>query len=629
MELRELAERVLFGSTLADKLATPDRLVDTRPGPAIDAPRWPARTEALRLDRDRPARPFPSVSELDDPDARAFVLHSFANHELLATELMALMLLRFPDAPRAFRLGLGQILCDEQEHMRLYLGRMEALGAGFGEHRVSPFFWNALAGVPDPMTFVVGMSLGFEQANLDHSLHWLAACRTIEDAATAEVLQQVYDDEVRHVRHGLHWFRRWRAPGEDDWDGFVARAKGPLSPARARGPGFSVAAREACGFDERFVRELAVWSNSRGRPPVVHHFNAGCEEEVAGRRPSRATLDLRHDLAVLPLVLAKADDVVVVPERPAADHLARLQAAGFELPELATSPPEDRPAQGHRFFGLVPGAPGWDEAHALWYRRSTATRHLQRLWSELDPELVGPPLPGRVVHSLAELREALGEHPRSVLKAELSSSGRGLRWVDELGPGDARWAEARLEADGALVVQPRLDPVCELSAVFEGGKARLSRSLTEGGRYRGSRVGWPLHGLPGEVHRLLDAGRAALRAFEALAVDLPLFGIDGLVHRRGGRLWLHPCLELNPRTTMGHYAVALGRRVKRGVPAVFRIVTSRDVGPLEAWAAQVPPPRLERGQLVDGTVVLNDPRVARRFLAVLEVAPISPDDLEK
>ena len=57
------------------------------------------------------------------------LLHFFANHELLATELMALVLLKFPDAPAAFRKGVLETLKDEQEHTRLYIERMKASAA--------------------------------------------------------------------------------------------------------------------------------------------------------------------------------------------------------------------------------------------------------------------------------------------------------------------------------------------------------------------------------------------------------------------------------------------------------------------------------------------------------------------
>jgi hypothetical protein len=42
---------------------------------------------------------------------------------------MALVLLKFPAAPAAFRKGVLQTLKDEQEHTRLYLERMKAPAA--------------------------------------------------------------------------------------------------------------------------------------------------------------------------------------------------------------------------------------------------------------------------------------------------------------------------------------------------------------------------------------------------------------------------------------------------------------------------------------------------------------------
>ena len=47
MELREFAERILFATTLDEKLAAPEILVDERPGPGIDAPQMPGRPPGL------------------------------------------------------------------------------------------------------------------------------------------------------------------------------------------------------------------------------------------------------------------------------------------------------------------------------------------------------------------------------------------------------------------------------------------------------------------------------------------------------------------------------------------------------------------------------------------------------
>ena len=132
MELREFAEQVLFATTLGEKLRCPDKITDERPGSAFAAPAAPGRPQELQFKVTGEARDsFPGTKNLERESERGRLLHFFANHELLATELMALVLLRFPDAPTAFRKGVLQTLKDEQEHTRLYLGRMNECGIQF------------------------------------------------------------------------------------------------------------------------------------------------------------------------------------------------------------------------------------------------------------------------------------------------------------------------------------------------------------------------------------------------------------------------------------------------------------------------------------------------------------------
>jgi uncharacterized ferritin-like protein (DUF455 family) len=192
MELCEFAERVLFATTLEDKLQCPALITDERPGLPLVTPEVPGRPAELRFKpRQSGKADFPGIHRLENERERGRLLHFFANHELLATELMALVLLRFPDTPPGFRRGVLQTLKDEQEHTRLYLRRMTDCGLCFGELPVSGYFWRALAGMESPLDYVAGLSLTFEQANLDFARHFGQGFETIGDNETARLFERI------------------------------------------------------------------------------------------------------------------------------------------------------------------------------------------------------------------------------------------------------------------------------------------------------------------------------------------------------------------------------------------------------------------------------------------------------
>src|SRR5258706_3136361 len=158
MELHEFAERVLFATTLEEKLQCPAGITDAHPGAAFVTPDAPGRPDGLRFKPHSSGKAdFPGLHRLENPEERGRLLHFFANHELLATELMALVLLKFPDAPAAFRKGVLQTLKDEQEHTRLYLERMKACGIASGELTVSRYFWRCIAPMENPIDYVAGL----------------------------------------------------------------------------------------------------------------------------------------------------------------------------------------------------------------------------------------------------------------------------------------------------------------------------------------------------------------------------------------------------------------------------------------------------------------------------------------
>jgi uncharacterized ferritin-like protein (DUF455 family) len=355
MELSEFAGRVLFATTLEEKLQSPAVITDERPGPALLTPEAPGRPAGLSFKPTGTARgEFPGTRQLEQERERGRLLHFFANHELLATELMALVLLKFPEAPAAFRKGVLQTLKDEQEHTRLYLERMKACGIAFGELPVSGYFWRCVAPMENPIDYVAGLCLTFEQANLDFARHFARGFATVGDDHTAKLLEKIYRDEIAHVAYGLKWFRRWKNPSESDWEAFCRTLKFPLSPQRAKGFSLNVEGRRAAGLDPQFIAELNVYSQSKGRTPSVFVFNPFAEGRIAEGKtfnPTKHQAQLARDLENLPQFLCRQDDLVLMTKRPAVEFLSGIKQAGYTLPEFVEM--EQRSGLGQRKLGRL------------------------------------------------------------------------------------------------------------------------------------------------------------------------------------------------------------------------------------------------------------------------------------
>ena len=342
MELREFAEQILFGTTLAEKLATPQIITDEQPGVALVTPTAPGRSAKLQFKPHAAGKSeFPGLHRLEDISERGKLLHFFGNHELLATELMALVLLKFPDAPAAFRKGVLRTLQEEQEHTRLYIERMRGCGVEFGELPVSGYFWRCVSPMEHPIDYVASLCLTFEQANLDFAQHFSHSFATVGDADSAKLLEKIYRDEIGHVAYGLKWFRRWKNPAESDWDAFCRTLKYPLSPQRAKGIALNIAGRRAAGIDPHFIAELNVYSQSKGRTPSVFVFNPFAEGRLAEGKtfnPAKHQAQLARDLQNLPQFLCRQDDIVLTGRKPSVEFLSRIKQAGFPLPEFVEAP---------------------------------------------------------------------------------------------------------------------------------------------------------------------------------------------------------------------------------------------------------------------------------------------------
>ena len=635
MAIRAFAERILFGTTWDDKLISLDHFEDRHPGPAIVTPESPGRPQELQLDvwHQREKIRFADVRKLHTEKDRGLVLHFFANHELLALELMALALLKFPYAPEKFRRGLVRTLLDEQEHVRLYRRRMKEIGVEFGEIPVSDFFWKAIAPMDCPMDFVARLSLTLEQANLDYSIHYSHSYQQMGDVRTADILRQIYRDEIGHVKHGLSWFNRWRDPNLSEWEAYKLVLSPPLTPARAKGIGYNRKGRRLAGLSSSFVEELELYSKSRGRCPTVFWFEPNCEawaaHEGSTYTPAKQPRQLALDFAELPIFLCVPDDLVLVPRRPHTAFLRDLYRAGFSITEFVeyehTSDLAKHAVSARRIQRLAPW--GWSPESVrflapLMANLSTGKRRrLNDFWNDkikalysksFSAKLMRHLLPGLTVgrdwlcgveeigkpcsdavqvrrHVAHLLSEGVGE---VIIKADFGAAGREQIFIRDgtMRSQQGGWIDGVLGQQGTVVVEPRLAKTFDLSIhvdVKDDGTTKLvgwTRFLTDGrGQFIGALVSRIWSGLSGaDMSFIYGHGKYPRRLpdlFAELAeqVGRALFregysgpaGIDALVYRNVDALRLKPIVEINPRWTMGRVALALRHRVNSARSSVW------------------------------------------------------------
>lgn len=550
-EITDFAERILFSSDLAQKLTSPERFVATKIiAPLRHIPDGPSRAPEQAFSHERGKHSFPATAKLDHPVAQGAVLHFFANHELLALELMALVLLRFPEAPEWYRVGLAYTMREEQQHLNAYIGAMQQRGVAFGSLPLNNFFWRSLAYAKTLDQFVVGMHLTLEQANLDFSERYRQLFAEAGATDLADMMAAVLRDEIKHVAHGVKWAKGQLQVGQDLWSYFTDHLHMPLSTSRAKGSFFCVGPREAAGLDAEFITRLRLAGGSKGRPPTVFWYNVDVEAQLLHLAKQGGSLNraiswtapelmrrLMHDFAMLPAFYAQTSDVVSVPKEPSLAHQDNLQRHGFSLPEWheAKDPFDtvktllrERAIDSLQPWGMGPDvwtlwqklnaaqkgriakAPLVDAPHLLkLFDKREALALRERLRAECsdagdlfgDPWCDGILLRKADVSKLAAIRQEIAAKLGLgiVIKAPYSAAGqqRILVAADAaLTATQESWLQQQLDLFDALILEPRLPLVLEGSLVAESvrGEARITEFFCD---RRGQYAGHYLHAFMG------------------------------------------------------------------------------------------------------------------------------------
>lgn len=337
--------------------------------------------------------------------------------------------------------------------------------------------------------------------------------------------------------------------------------------------------------------------------PTLHYFNPGHETAVLNGSPyympSANVACMQKELAFLPAWYAAPRDYVLVDTLPPAGFLNNISKQtgidvtplthkdiinyGNTLPPCNARPWGISPQSLHVFeqlraeSGWSLTVPEWDDAYTRLCGRQTAAicvRSLLNVLPEADKRIVP-----RFRSTLQTTEEVIQNSTvPQVLKAPYSSSGRGLRWIqnNQFSIPDRQWVSGILKKQGSISIEPALNKKLDFAMeFFSSGSGNISYEglslfvTGEQGAYTGNFLGsqamieQQITNLTGK--EILDEVRESLM-FVLQDIYSQQYtgylGVDMMVYEdANGKLRIHPCVEINMRYTMGVVALRISEQV--------------------------------------------------------------------
>lgn len=380
--------------------------------------------------------------------------------------------------------------------------------------------------------------------------------------------------------------------------------------------------------------------------------------------PPKLLREFEEDCSILPFVFTAPNDVVLTGKKPSAAFTKKLAEAGFELPDFF-SLEELITKRSIAINSILPW--GWSPAahfilkdlkekcalefrespvyhwlneHKKLVERETSLRFLEKTLNECPRDFfIGPEMTGIKVTGMEEIELQLKKWGAIVLKAPLSSAGRGVQIIRKqiLNSSNIQWITGILKQQRYLIAEPFLDKLVDLSFQFEvtenGVISYLGRTFFEtntNGQYKGTRLNPDLNQLfPDmnalELGKIVDDTAQILRAAFSKS-DYPVFyrgylGVDALIFRHDEKTLIQPCIEINCRMNMGGLALILEKKISGKSTGRFELFYGLP-GEYQAFCTKqtaINPHKLRDGKLSSGFMPLVEPDPEKKFGAYISL----------
>jgi hypothetical protein len=400
------------------------------------------------------------------------------------------------------------------------------------------------------------------------------------------------------------------------------------------------------------------------RNPSVFYFNPTCELAVANGsfsyNPPRLLQKFEDDCSIIPFVFGASGDYVLTKNSPSTDFILKMTDLGFELPQFCTLH-ELIEKQTEAFESLCPW--GWSPAahfylkdlkprcipefqespvyqwtndHLLLYERITSLNFLKDFLDKNNsPDfLIEPENIGQKVSCISEIEALLSTKHQLVLKAPLSSSGRGIQiiWKSKLNESNKQWISGVLNQQNYLIAEPFLEKVTDFSFQFRIDNEKIEYlghtvfETNSNGQYKCTLVHPELKSLfcP-KTEELINISASligqSLKDSGYARFHRGFLGIDAMIFQEDGKQKIQPCIEINSRMNMGILTKQLERFVHKHSSGKFELFYGQ-AGDYKKFVKEKSTNhhlKTENGKLSAGFLSLTEPTEKTQFGAYLEI----------
>jgi len=340
----------------------------------------------------------------------------------------------------------------------------------------------------------------------------------------------------------------------------------------------------------------------------VFYFNPTCELAVANGSFSYMPPSLLHkfeqDCSVLPFVFGTSGDFVLTENKPSTEFIKRWSDAGFEMPEFCSLKElisESNTTLGTIYpWGWSPAAHfklkelkekceltfhespeyDWNEKHTALYERITSLCFLRKFLDENPYDyFIEKEMTGTKVTTIEEIESFLSIKYPLVLKAPLSSSGRGIQILRKptLNTSNRQWITGILNQQSYLIAEPYLNKMADLSYQFnindQGEPEYLGYSVFKtnaNGQYKSSLIHPEIEN--SIYSEILKETKAIIKSTAKLLKEALIgsvyanlhrgfLGIDAMIFKDNEGLKMQPCIEINSRMNMGILTLQIEKKI--------------------------------------------------------------------